>query len=383
VVGPASGGGRWVDVAPGRLVGWLDRFAERHGEMTAELTGSGPGAEAVTYRARDGSVAECHPPFPPLEPAEGSGDDPGPAEAAGAGPAEAARALARKMAEHAERDRTVGVLLVRLGGYAAGVFAGSPPRLLASKTGSRLVHGRSAAGGWSQQRFARRREKQAAGALAAAAGTAAAVFGPYRGRLGAVVLGGDRRAAAAITGDPRLRADIAPYLDRVVDRFLTVPEPRLRVLQDTPRQFGAVRIRVVEAPGEALSGGAGAGGSIAAGGAQRRPPGNRRREQGTGNRAPGTGQRARDLNQPPAATHSELPSANRWCFQIGTVSLSWSMIWWHAANASARPRQATATITAISPISSSPTRWTAETAWTGYSPAAFSTTSRSTASALG
>ena len=59
---------------------------------------------------------------------------------------------------HALADRRVGVLLVRLGGYAAGVFDGD--RLVASKVGSRQVHGRSAAGGRSQQRFARRREGQ-------------------------------------------------------------------------------------------------------------------------------------------------------------------------------------------------------------------------------
>jgi hypothetical protein len=80
--------------------------------------------------------------------------------------------LAGLIAEHAAADRAVGVLLVRLGGFAAGVFAGSPPRLVSSKTGSRLVYGRSAAGGTSQQRFARRRENQAASALAAAADTA-------------------------------------------------------------------------------------------------------------------------------------------------------------------------------------------------------------------
>lgn len=236
--GPASGGGRWVEVAPERFGGWVERFAERHGtsitDLTAEVTGRGSAAEAVTYRARDGGLAECHPPFPPLEPWPEGAEEPGAAE------------LALRVARHAGRDRTVGVLLVRLGGYAAGVFAGSPPRLLASKTGSRLVHGRSAAGGWSQHRFARRREKQAAGALAAAGETAAAVFGRYRGRIGAVVLGGDRRAIAAITGDPRLRAELGPYLDLAVDRFLTVPDPRLTVLAGTPRLFRAIRIRVAD-----------------------------------------------------------------------------------------------------------------------------------------
>jgi hypothetical protein len=132
------------------------------------------------------------------------------------------------------------VLLVRLGGYAAGLFCGDPPRLVASKTGSRLVHGRSAAGGWSQHRFARRREKQAAIALEAAADTAVAVLGPHAGRLDAVVLGGDRRAMATVRADPRLR----PLLERAVDRFLTVPDPRMAVLRDTPRLFRAIRIRL-------------------------------------------------------------------------------------------------------------------------------------------
>jgi Actinobacteria/chloroflexi VLRF1 release factor len=137
------------------------------------------------------------------------------------------------------------VLLVRLGGYAAGVFTGTAPDLAASKVGSRLVHGRSAAGGTSQRRFARRRENQAHQALAAAADTAAAVFGPYAGRLDAVVLGGDRRALAGLRLDPRL----APYFALAVDAVLTVPDPRLTVLKDTPRQFRAIRITITE-PGQ-------------------------------------------------------------------------------------------------------------------------------------
>jgi hypothetical protein len=229
-----------VEVAPERLAAWLERFAQRHGtsitNVTAELTASGSGAEAVTYVAGDGAVAECHVPFPPLE--------------TGAQAGLAPSGLAQQIAAHAARDRTVGVLLVRLGGYSAGVFAGSPPRLLASKTGSRLVHGRSAAGGQSQQRFARRREKQAAEALAAAAGAAAVVFAPYRDRLDAVVLGGDRRAVDSITDDPRRSPALRPYLGRAVDRFLTVPEPRRNVLEDSPRLFRAIRIRLVEPPAE-------------------------------------------------------------------------------------------------------------------------------------
>jgi Actinobacteria/chloroflexi VLRF1 release factor len=226
VKNPAAGGGRWVEVPPERLVSWIVAFAQRHGGA-APVTHDAACA-AVTVTAADGAIAECHPPFPPFSshPEEGE-----------------VRATAEALAAHAAADRTVGVLLVRLGGYAAGVFAGSPPQLVSSKTGSRLVHGRSAAGGWSQHRFARRRENQAATALRAAADAAAEVFGQYGpDGLDAVVLGGDKRSAAGLRGDARL----IPYLDRATMRFLTVPDPRLAVLRDIPRAFQAIRIRLTE-----------------------------------------------------------------------------------------------------------------------------------------
>ena len=222
---------RWVDVGPERVEGWLDSFAERHsaggaGAGQAGQTSIDAGREIVTVRAADGSVADCHVPFPPL-----------PAGTGGTG---------AELAAHAGADRTVAVLLVRLGGYAAGVFSGAAPRLVASKVGSRLVHGRSAAGGTSQHRFARRREKQAREALEAAADCAVGVFGPWRGQLDALVLGGDKRSMTALREDARLR----PYFDIAVDRFLTVPDPRLVVLQGTPRSFRAVRIRLTDCSGE-------------------------------------------------------------------------------------------------------------------------------------
>ena len=216
-------GDRWVEVPPERLVRWVENFTLRHGPAAAE-----PGPEVVVLRARDGAAAACHPPFPPLPPPGEGRENP-------------AR-QAELMAAHAAAGRTVGVLLARLGGYAVGVFTGDPPRLAASKTGSRLVHGRAAAGGWSQHRFARRRENQATAALRAAADTALAVLGPHAGRLDAVVLGGDRRAMASLRADPRL----APFMARAVERFLTVPDPRLAVLKDTPRLFRAIRIRLTE-----------------------------------------------------------------------------------------------------------------------------------------
>ncbi|MFI6183347.1 acVLRF1 family peptidyl-tRNA hydrolase [Nonomuraea sp. NPDC051191] len=211
---PARGGGRWVTVPPERVHPWIDGFAARHGPF--EATGDD---RVVRLTAVDGALAELHAPFPPMAP--------GPPYVTG-------------LVAHARAARRVGVLLVRLGGYAAGVFHGA--ELLESKVGSRLVQGRTAAGGWSQQRFARRRQKQAAQAFDSAADTAVRVLVPRLGELAAVVLGGDRRAVDTLRGDRRL----APVFALESEPFLTVPDPRLAVLRETPAQFRAVRIRVVD-----------------------------------------------------------------------------------------------------------------------------------------
>jgi Actinobacteria/chloroflexi VLRF1 release factor len=233
---PAS---RMLDIAPERLVRWIEAFGDRHGLVTAE-----PGPAVAEFLAADGATARCELPFPPLALADGNADAASPLQpGAAAEPGDPQHLqLAGLIAAHAQADRTVGVLLVRLGGYAAGVFTGTRPALVASKVGSRLVHGRSAAGGQSQQRFARRREKQAREALSAAADTAAAVFEPFTARLDAVVLGGDRRAMSGLRADTRL----GPFFEIAVERFLTVPDPRLSVLRETPRQFRAIRVRLTE-----------------------------------------------------------------------------------------------------------------------------------------
>ena len=139
--------------------------------------------------------------------------------------------------EHVRRERVVGVVLVRLGGHAAGVFAGR--RLVASKVGTRNVHGRHRKGGSSQRRFERRREGQARVALDAAATTAAGVLTPQRRDIEAIVLGGDRRALATVLEDTRLRW-LAPL---AADRVLDVPDPRLAVLRATPDAFLATTVR--------------------------------------------------------------------------------------------------------------------------------------------
>jgi hypothetical protein len=215
---------RWLSVPPERLSRWLAGFEERHGpDVTSTVS-----PEVVTLEAPDGAVAQLHVPFPPL-----GGDA---VAGAGGGVASAYGGLV----EHALRNRVVGVLLVRRGGFAAGLFEGR--RLLASKVGSRHVQGRTAAGGWSQQRFARRREGQAKVAVQAAADAAAHVLAATVVDVEAMVLGGDRASCTEVLRDPRL-ASLRPL---VVTHRLDVPDPRLRVLQATPDLFRAVRIRIAD-----------------------------------------------------------------------------------------------------------------------------------------
>jgi Actinobacteria/chloroflexi VLRF1 release factor len=202
-----------VPVGPERLAGWLARYAERHGDLMWT-----PDGDTVIGEAADGSALHIEVPFPP------SSEGP----------------LPDVLVQHALARRQVGVLLVRLGGWAAGVFDGE--RLISSKVDSRQVQGRTAAGGWSQQRFARRRAGQARVALADAISVAERVLLPVAATLDGVVTGGDRTALRTV-----LAADsLAPLQPLIAPRVLDVPDPRLRVLEGTPSQFRAIWIRITE-----------------------------------------------------------------------------------------------------------------------------------------
>lgn len=205
-----------MSVAPERLGRWLEGFAQRHGTTTYDVR-----PERATVRAADGSVAEVEVPFAPL-----------------------ARQDLDGLLAHVLAERTVALLLVRRGGFAVGVTTGE--RLVASKVGGRHVQGRTAAGGWSQQRFARRREGQTRVATAAAADEAVRVLGPYlAGSVPAVVAlapAGDAAMVDAVLGDPRLARLAA--LPRVP--LGHVGEPRRAVLEEAARRTRAVPVLLHE-----------------------------------------------------------------------------------------------------------------------------------------
>lgn len=206
---------RLVTVPRERLDRWLAGFVERHGEPA---TSAGP--ETVVLAAPDGARAECEVPAPPLrlDP-----DD---------------RWLG--LPAHVDGLRRIGVLLLRRGGYSVGVFAGE--EVVASKTGTRYVQGRTAAGGQSQQRFARRRANQATALVGAAVAEARRVLGPYVPTLDALFPGGDRQLVAAALADRRLARVAA--LPR--GRLLEVGEPRLATLRAAAADATSVRIRLTD-----------------------------------------------------------------------------------------------------------------------------------------
>jgi hypothetical protein len=207
---------RRVVVGFDRLPRWLDGVVERHGALRWTVTATLAWAEAA-----DGTRIWVEVPFPPLRLAIDRASDPGAA-----------------LAAHVSRRRRVGLILVRRGGYGVAVFDGAD--LVASKVGSSYVQGTTKAGGWSQQRFARRRANQARSAFAAAADEAARVVLPEAARLDAVVCGGDRAAVEAVLDEPRL----APLMALRTGPWLAVPDPRHAVVAQAPSQFLAVTIRI-------------------------------------------------------------------------------------------------------------------------------------------
>ncbi len=132
----------------------------------------------------------------------------------------------------------LAVILVRRGGYAVGVATAG--RLTAHKVGTRYVQSRTAAGGWSQQRFARRRANQADGLVGAAAEHAVRLLTGIRPT--GLVLGGDKALAASLLEDDRL----ARLRDLPRRELYDLPDPRLDVLQKALDRGRAVRITIEE-----------------------------------------------------------------------------------------------------------------------------------------
>ena len=203
---------RTVSVPAARLQRWIDGYFERHGGNAAWEDG------VLVLNGADAATARLQPLFPMDEP-HGN-------------PVHA-------FVHHAATPPRCAVILVRRGGFAAAVV--DDGAVEASDKGRRYVQGRTAAGGWSQQRFARRREKQANELVDAAATYAVEVVLP-RLPIEYVVTGGDRALAQQVLSDPRLR----PLQAIPRGPHLAVPDPRRDVLASLPALLTTVRIDLVD-----------------------------------------------------------------------------------------------------------------------------------------
>jgi hypothetical protein len=201
-------------VPPERLGRWLDGVRDRHGTFDAALADDG----AVVVTCADTTTVTLRAPFPWT---------PGPA-------------LLTSLTTAARQSHRAAVLLVRRGRWAVGIFDG--PGLVVSKVDARQVQGRTAAGGWSQQRFARRRAHQTDAVVGAAVETAVRVLLPHADGLEAVFTGGDRGLVDEVLADRRL----APLAVLRREPALEVGEPTKAVLLATPEQFRALSVHIRE-----------------------------------------------------------------------------------------------------------------------------------------
>ena len=194
---------------------WPDVLQEAAPRLAASETGV-----VVLWGPRAGYAVA-----PPL-PLRHAGGHPGPHAAP-------LRALLR-------REYRLGVVLLRLGGYAVGVFHGD--RLVLSKTGTRYVKGRHRAGGSSARRFERIREKQVRELLDEACQVVRTRLEPVEGELDYVLTGGERHTLQAFLKR-------CPYLERLgprlLRRVLDVPEPRQEVLEQAPALIWTSRVYVL------------------------------------------------------------------------------------------------------------------------------------------
>ncbi len=191
---------RSVLVAPQRLAGWVDRFAGRHGDLQQQTS-----PDSLLLTAANGAYARLASRWAPL-------------------PAEIDLPTAL---DHLVQPPTFGLLLVRKGASAVAVANGT--ELVAHRVSRHYVQSRTKAGGWSQQRYARRRANQARSAYQDAADGALEVLTDHLPRLDGLVIGGDRVGINEVLADPRL-APIAA-LPRPVP-LLPAPDARLTVLAE-------------------------------------------------------------------------------------------------------------------------------------------------------
>lgn len=126
-----------------------------------------------------------------------------------------------------EKERTVGVVLVRLGRYSVAVYRGAD--LATSKTDSRYVKGKHHAGGTSQLRYTRIREGQMRRLYVKVCESIRAQFEPVASELDFVVLGGEK---FTLNGFLKVCPRLDEYKNIILNRRLNIRDPKRDTLDD-------------------------------------------------------------------------------------------------------------------------------------------------------
>ncbi|MDO8568629.1 MAG: Vms1/Ankzf1 family peptidyl-tRNA hydrolase [Dehalococcoidales bacterium] len=121
-------------------------------------------------------------------------------------------------------DYRIALILVRLGSYAVGLCDGE--KLVTSKVGTGLVHGRQRQGGSSAQRFHLRRENQIHSFLERVCGHVQEKLGTYEPDF--VAYGGARMTIAQLRKECRY---LSRFEGRTLPPLLDIPDPRQAVLE--------------------------------------------------------------------------------------------------------------------------------------------------------
>ncbi|AUI52611.1 acVLRF1 family peptidyl-tRNA hydrolase [Arthrobacter crystallopoietes] len=203
-----------IYLPPGRLRAWADRFAAEHGDPLCEVNSPKPGS-GVVLSCPDGFAVRLRLPWEQLTPAL------------------AVDAWPEQLAAAAASIGTCGLILLRRGGYSVGTSVQG--QLTWSKSGTRYVQSRTAAGGWSQQRYARRRSNQADALVLTAAEYAAGHL--PAAKPSCLATGGDKDMLRQLLADARLAglaALPAAHLELNAD-------PRQRQLAEVARELAGIK----------------------------------------------------------------------------------------------------------------------------------------------
>ena len=140
-----------------------------------------------------------------------------------------------------DAERTVGVVLVRLGRYSVAVYRGGD--LATSKTDSRYVKGKHHAGGTSQLRYTRVREGQMRRLYVKVCETIRAQFDPVAGELDHVILGGEK---FTLNGFLKVCPRLDEYKNIILKRRLNIRDPKRDTLDDLGSTLHESRVWGIE-----------------------------------------------------------------------------------------------------------------------------------------